>query len=185
MPAADGDRSRFFPAIEKKHGGPITRWIDRLRELGDAKYQQQIDFLRENHGFSQAHANALVMHVRGSASSRKFASPADYFESLDPVAERTARAVFAAIQKKHPGWELVTAWNQPMLKCEKGYVFGLSVSSKHILLNPMSSGDALARVAPELKGLDVQKKTVRVPLDWKPDPVVLDALVMARLAELG
>lgn len=185
MPASDGDRSKFFPAIEKKHGGPITKWMKLVKDVGDAKYQEQIDFLRENHGFSQAHANALVMHVRGSASSKKFKSPADYFTSLDPVAAKTARAIFAVIQKKHPKWELVTAWNQPMLKNEKGYIFGLSVSSKHILLNPMSSGDVLAKVAPKLKGLDVQKKTVRVPLDWKPDPAVLNALVMARLAELG
>ena len=185
MPAADGDRSRFFPAIEKKHGGPISLWIDRVKELGDAKYQEQIDFLRADHGFSQAHANALVMHVRGSASSKKFGTPDDYFGSVDPVAARTARAIFAAIRKKHPTWEFVTAWNQPMLRNEKGYVFGLSVSSRHILLNPMSSGDVLAKVAPKLKGLDVQKKTVRVPLDWKPDPAVLETLVSARLEELG
>lgn len=185
MPAADGDRSRFFPAIEKKHGGPISLWVDRLKDLGDAKYQEQIDFLRGDHGFSQAHANALVMHVRGSATSKRFASADDYFDTLDPVAARTARAIFASIRRKHPTWDLVTAWNQPMLKNEKGYVFGLSVSSRHILLNPMSSGDVLAKVAPVLKGLDVQKKTVRVPLDWKPDAKVLDALVSARLRELG
>ena len=185
MPASDGDRSKFFPAIEKKHGGTIQQWISRVKDLGDAKYQEQIDFLRENHGFSQAHANALVMHVRGSASSKKFASAADFFKTLDPVAAKTAKAIFAVIQKKNPKWELVTAWNQPMLKNEKGYVFGLSVSSKHILLNPMSSGDVVAKVAPKLKGLEVQKKTVRVPLDWKPDPAVLNALVTARLAELG
>ena len=185
MPAADGDRTKHFPAIEKKHGGKIQQWIKMVKDLGDAKYQEQIDFLRENHGFSQAHANALVMYVRGSTSSRKFAGPEDYFRTLDPVAAKTAKAIFAAIKKKHPTFELVTAWNQPMYRCEKGYVFGLSVSSKHILLNPMSSGDVVAKVAPKLKGLEVQKKTVRVPLDWKVDPAVLEILVKARLAELG
>ena len=185
MPAGDGDRTKHFPAIEKKHGGPITRWIKMVKELGEAKYQEQVDFLRENHAFSQAHANALVMYVRGSASSKKFATPEDYFSSLDPVAQKTARAIFATIKKKHPEFELVTAWNQPMFRNDAGYVFGLSLSSKHILLNPMSSGDVLASVAPKLKGLDVQKKTVRVPLDWKPDPAVLETLVKARLAELG
>lgn len=184
MPAADGDRTKHFPAIEKKHGGKIQSWINMVKDLGDAKYPEQINFLRENHGFSQAHANALVMYVRGSASSKKFSTPTEFFRTLDPVAAKTAKEIFSVIQKKHPKWELVTAWNQPMLKCEKGYVFGLSVSSKHILLNPMSSGDVVASVAPKLKGLEVQKKTVRVPLDWKVDPKVLDVLVKARLDEL-
>jgi uncharacterized protein YdhG (YjbR/CyaY superfamily) len=185
MPDSSGDRTRHFPAIEKKHGGPISTWIDRVRGLGDAKYPEQVAFLRENHGFSQAHANALVMYVRGSTTSKRFSSPAEYFASLDPVPARTVREIFAMIQRKHPGWDLVTAWNQPMLRNERGYVFGLSVSSKHILLNPMSSGDVLAQIAPKLKGLDVQKKTVRVPLDWKVSATVLEAMVKARLAELG
>jgi len=185
MVTASGDRSEHFPAIEKKHGEKIDVWIRRLGDLGDAKYAEQIAFLRENHGFSQAHANALVMYVRGSTTSRKFSSPEDYFKTLDPVAAKTAREIFAVIKKKHPGFELVTAWNQPMYRNEKGYVFGLSVSTNHITLNPMSSGDVLAQVAPKLKGLDVLKKTVRVPLDWKVNATVLETLVKARLAELG
>ena len=69
MASDDGDRTKFFPAIEKKHGGPIAIWIERLKDLGDAKYPEQIAYLRENHAFSQAHANALVMYARGSTSS--------------------------------------------------------------------------------------------------------------------
>ena len=185
MADSDGDRTKHFPAIEKKHGEPIKTWIKRLQDLGDAKYPRQIAFLREDHGFSQTHANALVMYVRGSTTSKKFSSPEDYFNTLDPVAAKTAREIFAVIKKKHPGFELVTAWNQPMYRNEKGYVFGLSVSTNHITLNPMSSGDVLAQVAPKLKGLDVLKKTVRVPLDWKVNATVLETLVKARLAELG
>ena len=60
-----------------------------------------------------------------------------------------------------------------------------SDATGHITLNPMSSSDIIASVAPKLKGLDVLKKTVRVPLDWKPDPKALEALVSARLEELG
>jgi len=71
MPAASGDRSVHFPAIEKKHGAPITKWIKLLEKLGDAKYPEQIAFLREKHGFSQAHANALVMYVRGFNNHEK------------------------------------------------------------------------------------------------------------------
>ena len=185
MPAADGDRTRHFPAIEKKHGGPITKWTKLLKDMGEAKYPEQINFLRENHGFSQAHANALVMYVRGSSSSKKFATPEEWFSSVDPVAAATARDIFAMIKKKHPTFELVTAWNQPMLRNADGYVFGLSVSSKHLLLNPMCSGDVLSTIAPKLKGLGVLKKTVQVPLDWKPVGTVLEALVKVRLEELG
>jgi len=41
MATSDGDRAKFFPAIEKKHGGKISQWITRVKELGDAKYPEQ------------------------------------------------------------------------------------------------------------------------------------------------
>lgn len=61
MTDASGDRSKFFPAIEKKHGQPVSHFLSELGELTDAKYPEQIAYLRENHGFSQAHANAVVI----------------------------------------------------------------------------------------------------------------------------
>ena len=70
--AANPDRSSYFPAIEKKYGQPMSYWFDQMDQIKDRKYQEQIDFLRENHGFSQAHANALVMYSRGSTSSRRY-----------------------------------------------------------------------------------------------------------------
>lgn len=39
-----------------------------MAELVDQKYPEQIAHLRENYGFAQAHANALVMYSRGSKS---------------------------------------------------------------------------------------------------------------------
>ena len=71
MPATNSDRSKHFAAIEKKHGEKAAVWLKRLKDLKTDKYQEQISFLRENHGFSQAHANALVMYHRGSKSSNK------------------------------------------------------------------------------------------------------------------
>ena len=68
MTDASGDRSKFFPAIEKKHGGPISLWLERLAELGDAKYPAKIAYLRQNHGSTQPHANSLVMFARNSPS---------------------------------------------------------------------------------------------------------------------
>jgi uncharacterized protein YdhG (YjbR/CyaY superfamily) len=181
--ADTGDRTKFFPLIEKKHGGPITLWIERLRELGEAKYPEQIAYLRENHGFSQAHANALVMYVRDSPTSKRFTNPDAYFASLDPVAAKTGRAIFAAVMKAHPQLELVVAWNQPMLRVNGQYVMGLSAAKQHLLIAPFS-GDVLAAFTDRLTGYEVNKKTFRVPIDWKVDAKLLRDMAAARIAEL-
>jgi uncharacterized protein YdhG (YjbR/CyaY superfamily) len=184
MPDASGDRSKFFPAIEKKHGGPIAMWIERLKDLGDAKYPEQIAYLRENHGFSQAHANALVMYVRDSPTSKRFKNPAEYFKGLDPTAATTAQAIFATITKQHPEMELVIAWNQPMLRVDGQYILGLSAAKNHLLLNPFSA-DVLVAFTERLSAYDVKKRTFRVPIDWVIDTELLLDLTAARLAELS
>jgi uncharacterized protein YdhG (YjbR/CyaY superfamily) len=183
MTGDDGDRTKFFPAIENKHGGPISMWLDRLADLGDAKYPQQIAYLRENHGFSQAHANALVMYVRNSPTSKRFKTPDDFFATLDPVAATTAHDIFAAITNTYPALELVIAWNQPMLRIDGKYVIGLSAAKNHLLLNPFS-GDVLATFAEALAGYEVNKRTFKVPLDWEVDAELLCDMAAARLAEL-
>lgn len=179
-----GDRTKYFPAIEKKHGGPISIWLDRVTDLGDAKYPEQVAYLRDNHGFSQAHANALVMYVRGSTSSKRFKNPDDYFRHLEPTPRKTAKAVFAAITAERPELELVVAWNHPMLRTAEGaYVIGLSAATRHLLLNPFS-GAVMAAFAERLKDYGVNKMTFKVPLDWQVDQDLLLALVDARLAEV-
>ncbi|NDA58106.1 MAG: DUF4287 domain-containing protein, partial [Actinobacteria bacterium] len=35
-------------------------WHSVMKDIVDLKYPQQIAYLKEEHGFSQAHANALV-----------------------------------------------------------------------------------------------------------------------------
>lgn len=47
MAPTSGDRAAHFPAIERKHGRPVAYYLDELADLGDAKYQEQIDLLRE------------------------------------------------------------------------------------------------------------------------------------------
>lgn len=183
MATTSGDRSQHFPAIEKKHGEKIDFWIKKLRDLGDAKYQQQIDLLREDYGFSQAHANALVMYVRGSTSSKRFTNPDDYFASLQPEAARAAQAILATIMKAYPQLEMVVAWNQPMLRNNKGYVFGLSVAKNHITISPIST-DALDAYSAKLVSYGLNKKTFTVPFDWKIDATLLKGLVKIRLSEL-
>jgi len=182
MSTPDGERSRHFPAIEKKHGKPASHWLGLLKKLGDAKYPEQIAFLRERHGFSQAHANALVMHHRGSTTSRRFATSRDYFASLAPTHAETAMKIFSVIQKKYPKLELVTAWNQPKLKHGDTYVFGLSASKNHLTIN-LFSPSLLAASADLLADFKVNKHTFIVPADWKVDGPLLLRLMKARLAE--
>ncbi|MBM3704681.1 MAG: DUF4287 domain-containing protein [Actinobacteria bacterium] len=184
MASNSGAREAYFPAIEKKYGEKISYWITQLKKLEDAKYSEQIAHLRENYGFSQAHANALVMYVRGSKSSKRFEKPKDFFDSFDPIAAKTAKKIFKEIKSKYPQLELVIAWNQPMLRTEKNYIFGLSVAKNHILLAPWSV-KVLEAFRPRLKEYIVNKKTFAVPLDWKVDSSLLQAMVKATLAEVA
>lgn len=184
MPTASGDRKQFFPAIEKKYGQPMKFWFEIMEELKDEKYPVQVAYLKENHGFSQTHANAVVMYSRGSTSSKRFADPKDYFSKFDATSVKTAKKIFKAIQEKYPSLEFVTAWNQPMLRTKDGeYVFGLSILKNHILLGPWSK-DATKVFADRLTEYKVLKKTIQVPSDWKVDVKLIQDLAKARMAEI-
>jgi len=176
------DRSSYFPAIEKKYGQPMSYWFDQMGEISDHKYPEQIAFLRESHGFSQAHANALVMYSRGSKSAHRVSTLDDYLEPFDDIKRATVRAIFKAITSKYPTMELVIAWNQPMLKLDGHYIFGVSVLTNHILLAPWSKA-VLEEFAPRLIGYKVNKKTIQVPVDWTPDAKLLQDMAAARVAE--
>jgi uncharacterized protein YdhG (YjbR/CyaY superfamily) len=79
--------------------------------------------------------------------------------------------------------ELVIAWNQPMLKFDGQYIFGLSVHTKHITLAPIST-EVLQEFLPRLTSYDTNKKTFKVPVDWKVDVKLLRDMAAARLAEI-
>ena len=178
----DPTRESHFPAIEKKHGEPMKYWFAVMAKIADQKYPQQIAHLRENYGFSQAHANALVMYSRGSVSAKRFETPAQYYKSIDATQAKTARAIFKAITSKYPDAQLVIAWNQPMMQIDGKYVFGLSASKNHISMSPWST-DVIAKFAPKMKDLVLLKKTIRIPNDWDVDAKLIVAMVKARLAE--
>lgn len=184
MATAKGDRALQFPAIEKKHGKPIDFWFSQLEKSKSDKYADQLAHLMEKHGFSRAHANAVVMYHRGSTTSQRVAGPDAYFKNLDATHQQTVRAIFDAILKKHPRLELVVAWNQPMLRNQHGYVFGLSAAKNHITINPWSD-EAMKVAQPKLSSYVVNKKTFQVPADWKVDASLLNTLVKVRLAELS
>lgn len=178
--ATSSDRESYFPAIEKKHGKKIDHWLKLLAKEGGTKYEDQIALLRNNYDFSQAHANALVMYFRGSKTTKRFATPEDYFKTLEPVTQKTMRAIFAAILKKHKDLECVIAWNQPMLRSEKRYFFGASAHKNHILLAPWDAS-VLTEMSSKLTDFTLNKKTMKVPIDWKVDAKLLNEMVDRQL----
>jgi uncharacterized protein YdhG (YjbR/CyaY superfamily) len=182
MALKDPRRDSHFPAIEKKYGQPMSYWFGVMAEIAELKYPEQVAHLRESFGFSQTHANALVMYSRGSKSSQRFTGVADFYKSIDKVQAKTLRSIFKAIKEKYPESDLVIAWNQPMLRLNGQYIFGASVSKNHISISPWSS-DVIEKFAPKMKDLDVKKKMVGIPNDWVVDVVLLQSMVRARIKE--
>ena len=90
----DPSREAHFPAIEKRYGEKMSYWFKVMKEVKDLKYPAQIAHLRENYGFSQAHANALVMYSRGSTSSKRFDTPTDYYKTIKPEQTKTMKSYF-------------------------------------------------------------------------------------------
>ena len=176
------DRASYFPAIEKKYGMPMSYWFDQMDAISDRKYPEQVAFLKENHGFSQTHANALVMYCRGSKSAHRVHTLDEYLADADDTKRETVHAILEAITSKWPKMETVIAWNQPMLRYNDQYIFGVMVLKRHILIAPWSK-DVLDEFAPRLTDYKVNKKTIQVPADWKPDKKLLQDMVAARIAE--
>ncbi len=140
-------------------------------------------YLQEEHGFSRSHANTLIMYARGSKSTARYRDADAYFAALTTTQAETARAIFATIQERFPGLDLVVAWNKPMLRRGTDYVFGIAAASDHLLLAPWGEG-VIARVASQLTELIVNKKTIQIPSDWAVDSELLAAMVSARLDQL-
>ncbi|NDD00134.1 hypothetical protein EB083_05260 [bacterium] len=62
-------------------------------------------------------------------------------------------------------------------------VIGVSVSKNHLTLNPFSTA-VLKLVSPKLAKYEVKKYTFQVPLDWKVDTSLMQAMAKARIAEI-
>jgi hypothetical protein len=179
----DPSREAHFPAIEKRYGEKMAYWFKVMAKLDGTQYPEQIAHLKENYGFSQAHANALVMYSRGSKSSQRFATPTEFYTSVTPEQAKTIKAIFKAITTKYPELELVIAWNQPMVKLDKHYIFGASASTKHVLIAPWDA-QVLKEFAPKFKEGNALKKIIQLPNDWDVDVKLIQAVVKASLANL-
>lgn len=176
MAEKSGKREDFFPAIEKKYGEKITYWLKQVKDLGDAKYPEQIALLRENYGFSQAHANAVVMYVRGSTTSKRHKTLTSYLQTLPAPHRKTINSILDVAQKKRPKLELVMAWNHPMLKWNGEYVFGVSGTKNNVLIAPFDA-TVLEELEDRLGDYTVLKKTVRVPADWKVNASLINDMI--------
>ena len=174
--AHNPDRESFFPKIEKKHGQPMKYWFQVMKDLEGQKYPEQVAYLKEEHGFSQAHANALVMFCRGSKSSKRFETMDDFLKNEDADKQKTIKKIFKVIQAKYPKSELVIAWNKPMIKYNDKYVFGVATTKNYLLIAPFDA-DTINALKPKLKDYKVNKKTIEVPSDWKVDEKLLLAIV--------
>ena len=147
-----------------------------MKDLEGLKYPEQIAYLKEEHGFSQVHANALVMYSRGSTSSKRFDTLADFLKNEDAVKQKTIKKIFKVIQEKYPKSELVIAWNKPMIKINEKYVFGVATTKNYLLIAPFDA-DTIDVLRPKLKDYKVNKKTIEVPSDWKVDEKLLLTIV--------
>ncbi len=181
--AANSDRESYFPKIEQKHGQPMKYWFRVMSDISDWKYPAQIAYLKEEHGFSQAHANALVMYSRGSKSSKRFNSLNDYLKNESAIKQKTVKAIIKAIKTKYPNVEVVIAWNHPMIKFKDQYIFGLSVAEKHILLAPFDP-KILKQFEKQLREYRVLKKTFQVPVDWKVDTKLLTEMIKEAISKV-
>jgi len=181
--AAKKERADYFPLIEKRYGEKMSYWFSVMEKLAGKKYPEQVAYLKENYGFSQAHANALVMYSRGSKSAARFNTPSDWYKSVSKEQAATVKKIFKAITTKYKTLELVVAWNQPMLKKGDKYVFGVSATKGYLLIAPWSA-KALKKLAPRLKEYKVNKKTIAVPSDWQVDAKLLQDLVKESIAEI-
>lgn len=171
-------RADVFPAIEKRYGKPMSHWHREMKKVAGKRYPEQMAFLQEEHGFSRAHANALVQYSRGSTSSRRYETVDSYLAEHDALKQRTARAILASIRKSFPDAEIVIAWNQPMVKISGQYVFGMGIFTKHILIAPFNS-DVIDEFRDRLAGYELNKKTIKVPVDWRVDDDLLRDLIDA------
>jgi len=179
----DSSREAYFPAIEKRYGEKMAYWFKVMAKLEGRKYPELIAHLKESYGFSQAHANALVMYSRGSESSKRFETPTQFYSTITPQQAKTMRGIFKAITTKFPQLELVIAWNQPMVRLDKHYIFGASASSQHILITPWDQ-KVFKDFAPKFIQGKALKKTIQLPNDWAVDAQLIQALIKASLANL-
>lgn len=170
-------RERHFAAIEKKYGETIAVWLDRLAQLGDAKYAEQMALLQDTYNMSRTHANALVMTHRGSTHERRHADFDEYLASLTPAQQAPIKTLHTLVATRFPQLTPKMAYNQPMFARPDGSLcVGFSASAKHVSLNPFSA-DVVAKHAPHFAKSMVTAHTLKFALDAEIDENLIVAIV--------
>jgi uncharacterized protein YdhG (YjbR/CyaY superfamily) len=116
------------------------------------------------------------------------ASPDDpveaYFAAAPEPQRSTLLAMRATLAQSLPDAEQVLSYGVPTFKVRGKGVAGLASYAQHCGYLPMS-GSVTAALADRLAGFSVTKGSVRVPADRPLPDDLIEALVDARLAELG
>lgn len=160
----------------------MSFWFRELATVSNERYPVQMAFLQETHGFSRAHANAVVLYSRGSTNARRYDTLEDYLAALDATKSATVRGIFAVLTDRFPTAEVVIAWNHPMLRLGGRYLFGVSAATGHLLIAPYDAG-IIDQFRPRLTGYVVNRKTIRVPVDWQVDADLITDMIAAQLAD--
>ncbi len=174
--AVTADRTSYFPLIEKRYGRPMSFWHQEMTKVAGKNYPEQMAFLQDEHGFSRAHANALVQYSRGSDSSRRYQTVNDYLAEHDDDKRQTLEAILTTIAEEFPESSVVIAWNHPMVMIDGQYAFGVSVHSRHLLLAPFGDG-VIDQFRERLGDYELNKKTVKVPIDWQVDRALIRDMI--------
>jgi uncharacterized protein YdhG (YjbR/CyaY superfamily) len=107
-----------------------------------------------------------------------------YFASTPPKARAALKKIRAAIRSVAPRAEEAFSYRIPAFKLHGRPLVWYAAFKSHCSLYPMT-GAIRRKLASDLKGFEMSKGTVRLPLA-KPIPVSLvKRLVRARMAEMG
>ncbi|MEQ1758485.1 MAG: DUF1801 domain-containing protein [Vicinamibacterales bacterium] len=107
----------------------------------------------------------------------------DYFAAQPPLARKALKEIQGAIGAAAPGAEAAFSYRIPAFRFEGRPLVWYAGFTRHVSLYPIGTAIRTA-LAPQLRGYETSKGTVRFPLD-RPIPVALiRRLVKARIAEM-
>lgn len=108
----------------------------------------------------------------------------DYLAGVPEPQRSTLMSVRVTLERLLPEAEQTISYAVPTFKVNGKGVAGFAAFAKHCGYMPMS-GSVTAAIADRLEGYSVTKGSVKFPIDEPLPEAIVQALVDARLAELG